>query len=288
MRFYEFLIIGSNGLLGSNIVSLLKKKKFKYKTSARNNSNFNLNLKNFYLLEKIFKENSFKYVINCAAKINIDSCERYYKQAFLINSLVPKNLTKLSTKYDFKLIQISTDAFYLNTKNILNKETNRLYAINNYSKTKLLGEKFVKKNKKSLIIRTNFTGREFKKNSKRFVDWIYRTIKYKKKINLFSDMYTSTIDVQTCAKTILDLIHTEAYGIYNLGTRDALSKLQFALKFSKKLKKELIHNPTISKISSITPRNNNLGLNVSKIERKLKRKMISSSNAITNLSKDYL
>ena len=27
MRFYEFLIIGSNGLLGSNIVSLLKKKK---------------------------------------------------------------------------------------------------------------------------------------------------------------------------------------------------------------------------------------------------------------------
>ena len=105
MRFYEFLIIGSNGLLGSNIVSLLKKKKFKYKTSARNNSNFNLNLKNFYLLEKIFKENSFKYVINCAAKINIDSCERYYKQAFLINSLA-KNLTKLSTKYDFKLIQM--------------------------------------------------------------------------------------------------------------------------------------------------------------------------------------
>ena len=47
MRFYEFLIIGSNGLLGSNLVYLLKKKRFKYKTSARNNSNFNLNLKNY-------------------------------------------------------------------------------------------------------------------------------------------------------------------------------------------------------------------------------------------------
>ena len=55
MRFYEFLIIGSNGLLGSNLVSLLKKKRFKYKTSARNNSNFNLNLKNYYSLEKIWQ-----------------------------------------------------------------------------------------------------------------------------------------------------------------------------------------------------------------------------------------
>ena len=116
MRFYEFLIIGSNGLLGSNIVSLLKKKSLNTKLLQEIIQILILNLKNFYLLEKIFKENSFKYVINCAAKINIDSCERYYKQAFLINSLVPKNLTKLSTKYDFKLIQISTDAFYLNTK----------------------------------------------------------------------------------------------------------------------------------------------------------------------------
>ena len=51
----------------------------------------------------------------------------------------------MSFKYNFKLIQISTDHFY-KSKKILHKETDKIYAINNYSKTKKEAEKFVKKN----------------------------------------------------------------------------------------------------------------------------------------------
>ena len=202
-------------------------------------------------------------------------------------SNLSKYLSKLSKKHNFKFIQISTDAFYLGRKFKLNRETDKLFAINNYAKTKLLAEKFVNKNRKSLIIRTNFTGREFKKDSKRFIDWIYRTIRKKNKIKLFHDMYISTIDVKTCAKTVIDLVLTNASGIYNLGTKDAVSKMEFAIKFSKKINKKLKYQGISCDDNTQTPRNKNLGLNVSKIEKKLNWKMINSNQAISNLAKEY-
>ena len=54
MQNYEYLIIGSNGLLGSNIVKILKKKKLSYLTVARKNSNYDLDLKDFRKLKKLF------------------------------------------------------------------------------------------------------------------------------------------------------------------------------------------------------------------------------------------
>ena len=101
-------------------------------------------------------------------------------------------------------------------------------------------------------------------------------------------MYTSTLDVKNCARFIVDLTLKESRGIYNLGTRDAISKKQFAVKFSKKIKKKLIFKEINCINNTITPRNLNLGMNVSKIEKKLNRKMISSNQAIANLAKDYL
>ena len=74
MKDCEFLVIGSRGLLGSNIVKILRKKKINYLTVARSNSNFNLNLKNFKSLSKFFLKNRFKVVINCAAIIDINNC----------------------------------------------------------------------------------------------------------------------------------------------------------------------------------------------------------------------
>ena len=284
----KFLIIGSKGLLGSEIIKYLKKRNFSYSTISRKNSNFNLNLEKYKKLNKFFKKNKFKFVINCAAIINIDICERNYFEAKIINSYLPKFLSKLSKKYNFKLIQISTDAFYYSKIFKLNKEKDKLFAINKYAKTKLAAENFVTKNKRSLIIRTNFTGREYVKNSKRFSDWVYNSIKAKKKMLLFNDMYTSTLDVKNCARFIVDLTLKESRGIYNLGTRDAISKKQFAVKFSKKIKKKLIFKEINCINNTITPRNLNLGMNVSKIEKKLNRKMISSNQAIANLAKDYL
>ena len=65
MKKYKFLIIGSNGLLGSNIVKILKQK-ISYFTIARNKSDYNLNLNNYENLNKIFLKYKFDNVVNCS------------------------------------------------------------------------------------------------------------------------------------------------------------------------------------------------------------------------------
>ena len=138
MKNYDFLVIGSKGLLGSKIVKILKKKKFNHLTIARKNSNFNLNLKNFKSLNKFFLENRFRVVINCAAIIDINYCESKFNEALIINCKLVKFLSEMSKKFDFKFVQISTDHVYKGKKLKLNHEQSEIFAINKYTKTKIL------------------------------------------------------------------------------------------------------------------------------------------------------
>ena len=167
----------------------------------------------------------------------------------------------------------------------LNNEKSKTYAINNYAKTKILAENAVKKIKNYLIIRTNFTGRKLKKGTT-FIDWINNSIKKKNIIKLFDDMYTSTIDVKSCAKLIVNLAIIKSSGIYNLGSKDVISKKEFALKFTKKIKKRIKYKEVSCETLAVK-RGKKLGLNVNKIEKKLGVKMLSSNQAIYNLAKEY-
>ncbi len=72
----KYLVIGSKGLLGSEIIKVLKFKKRNYYTAARKNSDLNINLKNFSKLKKFIIKHNFNYIINCAGIINIDECEK--------------------------------------------------------------------------------------------------------------------------------------------------------------------------------------------------------------------
>ncbi len=282
MKKYEYLVLGSNGLLGSNVIKVLKKKKLSYFTVARKKSNFNLNLKFFNKLKKIFLKNKFNVVINCAGIIDIDYCEKHFKSALIINCLLVKFLTKMSKKYNLKLVQISTDHVYKGAKFKLNSEKSKIFAINKYAKTKILSEKYPKKLKRYLIIRTNFTG----KRNDTFINWVINSVKKKGVIDLFNDMYTSTIDVTSCANIIVDLCSLNTKGIYNIGTRNSISKEKFAIKVYKKLKRNFNYRSVSCDIHN-TPRGKNLGLNVQKIEKKIGYKMPTSDQAINNLIKEY-
>ena len=177
MKNYDFLILGSNGLLGSNLVNQLKKNKLTFFTIAKSKSNHNVDLRNFEKLEDFFFNHKFKIVINCVAKVNIDYCEKKFKHAKLINYELVKFLSKMSKKFRFKFVQISTDHVYRGQKLKLNKEQSKIFAINKYAKTKILAEKSLKNLQKFLIIRTNFTG----KKDKSFIDFLIKNLK---KVNL--------------------------------------------------------------------------------------------------------
>lgn len=279
---FEYLLIGSNGLLGSSIKSKLNLKKVM--CVARTNSDYNVDLKYLKKFKKIFDKYEFKNVINCAAITNLSKCEKEKKKTKKINLELPILLNNLSKKMKFNLIHISTDQVYCKGKSNKFKETDKISFLNYYSKTKFLAEKILMNNKKSLIIRTNFTG--FKKNlNKTFVGWLLDNIKRKKKISLFNDFYVSTIDVNFCSKVIIKLIKKKAKGIYNIGSRKSISKERFAILFANKMGKKLNYN-SVSSTKSDIKRPKNITLDISKIERKLKILMPYPVAVINNLIKE--
>ena len=80
-------------------------------------------------------------------------------------------------------------------------------------------------------------------------------------------MFTSTLDVSSCAKYIIKLALNNSRGIYNLGSKNQISKKDFALKFIEKLDLTLRYASVTSNIYKVK-RSNNLGLNIKKIEKK--------------------
>ena len=221
-------------------------------------------------------------MINCIAKVSIDYCEKKFDEAKLINFKLVEFLSKMSKKFKFKLVQISTDHVYKGRKFKLNNEKSKIFSINKYAESKILAEHSVKFLKSFLIIRTNFTGR--KKNT--FIDQLVKNLKKKKSVNLFDDMYTSTIDVKSCAKIIIDLALLKSKGIYNLGARNMMSKKNFAIHLSKVLNLKIIFKSVSSDMLNI-PRGKNLGLNVKKIEQKLGYLLPTTKESIKKLSEDY-
>lgn len=284
-KFFNFLILGSNGLLGKKISEILKQKNQSLLKIARSKSDFNIDLNNHKKLNNFLKKYKFKYVINCAAIINLNLCEKNKILATKTNYTLPKFLANISNKLNFKVIHISTDHVYCSKKNVLNSETDKIKAINFYAHTKIIAEKAVKIAKKYLIIRTNFVGKKNLKNPS-FTDWVYFSSKNKKKVKLFDNMFTSTLDVNSCAKYIIKLALSNSRGIYNLGSKNQISKKDFALKFIEKLDLTLKYDSVTSNIYKVK-RSNNLGLNIKKIEKKLNEKMPTVNKVINNLVKDY-
>ena len=73
---FKYLILGSNGLLGSEFKKILPKKYTL--TIAKNNSDINIDLKKFQDLNNVFKKFKFEFVIICAAITELNSCESNY------------------------------------------------------------------------------------------------------------------------------------------------------------------------------------------------------------------
>ena len=98
-------------------------------------------------------------------------------------------------------------------------------------------------------------------------------------------MYTSTIDLRSLTKILIKLILKDSTGVFNIGSREYISKKQFALKYFKKLKiNPLFKNvKTNDKLKSPIKRGRFLGLNIKKIEKILKIKMPNSDKVINNL-----
>ena len=286
MNFKIILVIGASGMLGQAFYKLISKDYKFSKVIGVSRSGPDLNFDITSETEKLIQEIKVikpDLIINCAAIVSIDECEKNFSKAIFINSEFVNQLSIFCSYTNCKLLQISTDHFYSDNGDFLHDENYPITLVNNYAKSKYFGEINALKNQNSIVIRTNITGYRYQENQPTFFEWLLKNIRNNEELVMFTDFYTSTIDSFSLAKMSLRLAMAEECGIFNIGSCDCISKYEFSLRLAEELQISTDRIKSGS-IKSITPiRANSLGLDCSKTSNILKVKMPNTTQVIKNL-----
>ena len=215
----KILVTGRNGQLGSAINRISSK--YNYNWVFTGHENFDLSdLKNINVSLDTINPN---LIINCAAYTSVDNAEDNLELANILNHKSVKLIAKWSNYNNCRLIHISTDYVYDENLEIPINEDATTNPINNYEKTKLLGDIACRiVNPDSIIIRTSWLYSSFGNN---FVKKMINLMQQKKQINVINDQIGSPTYAADLAHVILDIININQWkpGIYNYTNKAKIS-----------------------------------------------------------------
>ena len=266
----KILIFGSSGILGYKLYIKLKSN-YKVYHNGLIKRKLNLNYKN---LEILLKRICPDVIINCAALTNIDECEKNKIKCKKINFDLINNLFLIKKKnnLNFKLLHFSTDQMY-DSKHNSSREISRIFIKNYYTKTKIMSERICLNNH-ALVFRINFFGVSNK--GRTFSDWVRKKFMSNKRFYLVDDVYFNPISLTTISEIVDKIIKKKLFfsGIYNLGSKDKISKKDFAIKYAK-LCNIYKKNYEIKKINELveTKRPKNMYMNTKKFLNRFKIKL---------------
>jgi dTDP-4-dehydrorhamnose reductase len=259
------LILGSNGQLGQCFKkqSLLNTE-FDYVFAIRND----VNATNYESLEEYINRINPDFIINCIAYTAVDKAESEIEQAYLINAQLPKNLAIISTKYNCKLIHISTDYVY-NSEQGEHTENSETNPCNVYGTSKLKGDKNVINNSKDgIVIRTSWVYSDVGNN---FLLTMLKLMKDKTELKIIDDQIGSPTSAYSIVDAILKLIPQYSKvkrenRIFNFSDNGTISWHGFAVKIQKLSvlnKCNLIPIPTSEyKTNALRPLNSRMSKNL--------------------------
>jgi dTDP-4-dehydrorhamnose reductase len=207
------LVLGVDGFLGNRFFRFAQDKYNVLGTSRRpssvdGNKVFYFDASDIDAISEILEKYQPNIVINCIAIADVDFCEKNIKICNVINNIMPTHLAFHTNQTGIKLVHISTDHFQ-SESNEPRTEFTKVWAVNNYGKSKSDGEKnIMAENKNAIIIRTNFFG--FEANCKK--EQLLSNIKKRLESGLNFTGFTE-IDVK---------------GIINISCNESVSKFRFA------------------------------------------------------------
>lgn len=269
----RILVIGKNGQLGRSIQEVILNSKVSddYILVGRKE----LDLSNHVSVSNYFKNNIFDIIVNCAAYTKVDQAQKEIELANQVNHLAVLQIAKIANKQKAKFIHISSDYVFDGKKNSLYTETDNVNPINIYGKTKLAGEKAIKKEMQSniVIIRTSWVYSEFGNN---FLKTILGLGKERESINVVSDQISSPTYAKDLADVILKIINNKDFqkkqnpnAIYHYSNEGEVSWYDFAKEIFKLAEIKCKINPILtSQYNALAKRPKNTSMDNSKIKEK--------------------
>lgn len=280
------LVVGASGMLGQAVVDELGTAGYDVIGLSRH-SEIATDITDGDALLAALAEAKADVIVNTAAEVNLTGCERDPGRAYLLNTRAESLITEFCRDNNLYHIFISTDHYYAGDGRALHTETAPIVLLNEYSRTKYLGECAALAYDRSLVLRTNIVGFRGDVSRPTFAEWAIGAIEGGEALTLFTDFFTSSVDVRFVSRVIHQAIETELTGLYNVAAREAASKEEFICELARGLDRDITYTPGSVKNITGARRADSLGLDCTKIEQKLGIAMPSLNEVIASLVAEY-
>jgi len=223
----KVLITGASGQLGKEFVKVLSSKGIDFVALERKD----LDVTNFEKVYKTLKEINPSVVINCSAYNQVDLAETEILKAFSTNAIGPYNLAITCREINAKLIHYSTDYVFDGIKKGLYTEEDSPNPLNQYARSKLLGEELVKQVLEDyLILRVSWVYGEGTQN------FLYKLEEWAKKqevLKVVVDEFSVPTSTKTIVEVTLKAIDAGLTGLYHLTNSGYASRYEWAKEYFK-------------------------------------------------------
>lgn len=172
-------------------------------------------------------------VINTAAFLQVDDCEDQVEKAFQVNAFAVRHLARVCLELDCILVHISTDYVFGGEKRAPYTEEDLPNPLNAYGVSKLAGENFVRYMcPKHFVVRSaglyGHAGSSGKEGN--FVETMIHLAEIGKPIRVVDNQFVSPSYTGDVAEKLVDLLKTDAYGLYHIANAGQCSWFKFAKK----------------------------------------------------------
>jgi dTDP-4-dehydrorhamnose reductase len=217
----KILIIGSEGMLGHDLVEILSADHEVSTTTI-----WTLDITDINKTIETVKDINPDVVINAAAFTDVDGSETKPDLAYQVNAIGTRNVAVACREANSALVYICTDYVFDGTKGSSYYEYDQTNPLGVYGKTKHLGEVYIRDLlNKFYIVRTSWL---YGYNGPNFVTTMLKLAETHDSLSVVGDQIGSPTYTVDLAKAIAQLIEKPTYGIYHVTNSDHCSWFEYA------------------------------------------------------------
>ncbi|MBQ7159294.1 MAG: dTDP-4-dehydrorhamnose reductase [Treponema sp.] len=236
-------LIGSKGMLGSEVASQLTAAKLAFVTSDADVDITKIEALEHFAVQatsQLHSDHKIDCIINCAAYTAVDKAEDDAELAAAVNAKGVANIARVARNNGAKLIHISTDYVFDGTGTRPYTENDAKAPLGVYGKTKSDGEDaIIKGMAKYYILRTAWL---YGLHGHNFVYTMTKLTGSKDEIKVVSDQRGTPTNASTLASVIIELVKSDEknfipFGIYHVTDEGETNWHEFACEINRLAKK---------------------------------------------------
>ena len=203
-------VIGSRGMLGQELVGLLRAREIPHCAS-----DLEVSITSVEQLRAFAKEHQPSWIVNCAAYTAVDQAEDDVAAAYTINAEGAQNIAVLAAERDIPVIHISTDYVFDGNSGTPLTEAAPTGPVGVYGASKLTGEHLLRAaNPRHFILRTAWL---YGKHGRNFVYTMLKLMESHDELTVVDDQVGSPTWTRQLAGAITHIVSANSteYGAYH-------------------------------------------------------------------------